>query len=326
MLEDSAKRGADLVKQILTFARGNEGKRMVLQVTHLLKDIEQFAKGTFPKSIAIKKNLPQELLTVSADPTQMHQVLMNLVVNARDAMPNGGTITISAQNRYIHESYARMNVEAKIGNYVVITIADTGTGIPREVIERVFDPFFTTKQLGKGTGLGLSTAIGIVKSHDGFIEVSSQLEKGSQFKVYLPSTQETIIEAAQERVAHIGNSELILVVDDEPAICEIIKTTLESQNFEVLTAANGIEAISTYVQNKTKISLVLIDMMMPEMNGARAMQVIQLLNPQVQIIAMSGLASTETLAEKAGKGIQGFLAKPFTNSDLFNTINRVLNS
>ena len=326
MLEDSAKRGADLVKQILTFARGNEGKRMVLQVTHLLKDIEQFAKGTFPKSIAIKKNLPQDLLTVSADPTQMHQVLMNLVVNARDAMPNGGTITISAQNRYIDESYARMNVEAKIGNYVVITIADTGTGIPREVIERVFDPFFTTKQLGKGTGLGLSTAIGIVKSHDGFIEVSSQLEKGSQFKVYLPSTQETIIEAAQERVAHIGNSELILVVDDEPAICEIIKTTLESQNFEVLTAANGIEAISTYVQNKTKISLVLIDMMMPEMNGARAMQVIQLLNPQVQIIAMSGLASTETLAEKAGNGIQGFLAKPFTNSDLFNTINGVLKS
>ncbi|NJS16360.1 MAG: response regulator [Nostocaceae cyanobacterium CSU_2_110] len=142
----------------------------------------------------------------------------------------------------------------------------------------------------------------------------------------MPSTQETTVEAAQENAVQIGNSELILVVDDEPAICEIIKTTLESQNFEVLTAANGIEAISTYVQNKTKISLVLIDMMMPEMNGARAMQVIQLLNPQVQIIAMSGLASTETLAEKAGNGIQGFLAKPFTNSDLFNTINRVLNS
>jgi PAS domain S-box-containing protein len=326
MLENSAKRGAGLVKQILTFARGNEGKRTVLQVTHILKDIENFTKGTFPKSIEIKKNIPQDLLTVSADPTQMHQVLMNLVVNARDAMPNGGTITITARNLCVDENYAKMNIEAKVGNYVVIAIADTGTGIPPKVIEQVFDPFFTTKEVGKGTGLGLSTAIGIIKSHGGFIEVSSELGKGSQFKVYLPSTQDRKIEAAQENVALLGNSELILVVDDEPAICEIIKTTLESQNFEVLTAADGIEAISTYVQNKTKISLVLIDMMMPEMDGAKAINAIQRLNPQVQIVAMSGLASTETLAQAAGNEIQGFLAKPFTKSDLFNTINGVLNS
>ncbi|MGB6295686.1 MAG: PAS domain S-box protein [Rivularia sp. (in: cyanobacteria)] len=326
MLENSAIRGADLVKQILTFARGNEGKRTVMQIKHLLKDIEQFAKRTFAKSIVIQRNLPQDLLTITADPTQMHQVLINLVVNARDAMPNGGTITISAQNLCVDESYAKMNIEAKVGNYVVVTIADTGTGIPPEVIERIFDPFFTTKQLGKGTGLGLSTVIGIVKNHGGFIEVSSQLGKGSQFKVYLPSTQETRIEAAQENVALIGNSELILVVDDEPAISEIIKTTLEIQNFKVLTAEDGIEAISTYAQNKNKISLVLIDMMMPEMDGATAIRTIQQLNPQVKIIAMSGLASTETLAQAAGNGIQGFLAKPFTKSDLLNTINGVLKS
>ncbi len=326
MLENSAKRGANMVKQILTFARGNQGKRTVLQINHLLKDIEHFAKGTFPKSIAIKRNLPQDLLTISADPTQMHQVLMNLVVNARDAMPDGGTITITAQNLCVDESYAKMNIEAKVGNYVVVTIADTGTGIPPEVIEHIFDPFFTTKAVGKGTGLGLSTVIGIIKSHGGFIQVSSELGKGSQFKVYLPSTQDTKIEATQENVALVGNSELILVVDDEPAICEILKTTLESQNFEILTAADGIEAISTYVQNKTKISLVLIDMMMPEMDGATAIRTIQQLNPQAQIIAMSGLASTETLAQAAGNGIQGFLAKPFTKSDLFNTINGVLKS
>ena len=324
MLENSAKRGADMVKQILTFARGNQGKRTVMQVKHLLKDIEHFAKGTFPKSIAIQRNLPQDLLTISADPTQMHQVLMNLVVNARDAMPNGGTITIAAQNLYIDESYAKMNIEAKIGNYVVVTIADTGTGIPPEVIERVFDPFFTTKEVGKGTGLGLSTVIGIVKNHGGFIEVSSQLGKGSQFKVYLPSTQERRIEVAQENVALLGNSELILVVDDEPVICEILKTTLESQNFEVFTAQDGIEAIATYVQNKKKIRLVLIDMMMPEMDGATAISTLQQLNPQVQVIAMSGLASTEALAQAASNGIQGFLAKPFNNSDLLNTINGVL--
>lgn len=326
MLENSAKQGADLVKQILTFARGNEGKRTVMQVKHLLKDIEQFAKRTFAKSIVIERNLPQDLLTVFADPTQIHQVLMNLVVNARDAMPNGGTITIAAQNLYIDESYAKMNIEAQVGNYVVVTIADTGTGIPPEVIERIFEPFFTTKQLGKGTGLGLSTVIGIVKNHGGFIEVNSQLGKGSQFKVYLPSTQETRTETAQENTTQIGNSELILVVDDEPAIREILKTTLESQNFEVLIAKDGIEAISTYVQNKKKISLLLIDMMMPEMDGATAIQTLQQLNPQVQLIAMSGLASTEALAQAAGTGIQGFLAKPFTKSDLLNTISGVLKS
>ena len=172
--------------------------------------------------------------------------------------------------------------------------------------------------------MGLSTVIGIVKNHGGFIQVSSQLGRGSQFKVYLPSTQETRIEAPQENTIQIGNSELILVVDDEPAIREILKTTLENQNFEVLIAEDGIEAISTYVQNKKKISLVLIDMMMPEMDGATAIRTLQQLNPQVQVYAMSGLASTEALAQAAGSGIQGFLAKPFTNSDLLNTISGVL--
>ncbi|MBV6625314.1 MAG: PAS domain S-box protein [Rivularia sp. (in: Bacteria)] len=324
MLEDSAKRGADLVKQILTFARGNEGKRTVLQIKHLLKEIEQFANRTFTKSIAINRYLPQDLLTVFADPTQMHQVFVNLVVNARDAMPNGGTITISAQNLYVDESYAKMNIEAQVGYYVVVTIADTGIGISPEAIERVFDPFFTTKEVGKGTGLGLSTAIGIIKNHGGFIEVTSELGKGSQFKIYLPSTQDKRIKPAQENIALLGNSEQILIVDDEPAICEIIKTTLESQNFKILTAADGIEAISTYVQNKTAISLVLIDMMMPEMDGATAIATLQQLNPQVKIIAMSGLISTEALAKAAGTGIQGFLAKPFTQYDLLNTINGVL--
>lgn len=324
MLENSAKRGANLVKQILTFARGNEGKRTVLQIKHLLKDIEQFATGTFPKSIVIQRNLPQDLLTVSADPTQMHQVLMNLVVNARDAMPDGGTITMEAHNLYIDENYARMNLEAKVGHYIVVTIADTGTGIPPKIIDRIFDPFFTTKEVGKGTGLGLSTAIGIIKNHGGFFEVNSELGKGSQFKVYLPSSVETRIETAGENITQIGNSELILVVDDEAAICEIIKTTLESHNFEVLTASDGIEAISSYVQHKKTCSLVLMDMMMPEMDGVTAIRTLQQLNPQVQIIAMSGLASTEALAQAAGNGIQGFLAKPFTKYDLLNTINAVL--
>jgi PAS domain S-box-containing protein len=323
MLEATAKRGADLVKQVLSFARGNEGKRTVLQVKHLLKDIEQFAKKTFPKSITIERDLPRDLWTVSADATQLHQVFMNLVVNARDAMPDGGILSIEAQNKFIDESYARMNIDAKVGCYILVTISDTGIGISPQVIYRIFDPFFTTKEVGKGTGLGLSTVLGIVKNHGGFIEVSSEINRGTQFKVYLPSIEGDISPVSENKQLPIGNKELILVVDDEAAICEIIKTTLETYNFRVITAKDGIEAIAVYVQQKKEISAVLIDIMMPSMDGATAIRTLQQLNPQVKIIAMSGLVSNEALAQSSGTGIQGFLAKPFSASELLNTLERI---
>ncbi len=201
MLEATAKRGANLVKQVLSFARGNEGKRTVLQVKHLLKDIEQFAKGTFPKSITIERDLPRDLWTVSADATQLHQVFMNLVVNARDAMPDEGILSIEAENKFIDESYAKMNIEAQVGSYVVVTITDTGIGISAQIIDKIFDPFFSTKEVGKGTGLGLSTVLGIVKNHGGFIEVSSEITKGSQFKVYLPSIEGEVSSISERETA-----------------------------------------------------------------------------------------------------------------------------
>jgi PAS domain S-box-containing protein len=320
MLETNAKRGANLVKQVLSFARGDEGKRTVLQVKHLLRDIEQFAKGTFPKSIEIKRNLPQDLCTISADATQLHQVFMNLVVNARDAMSDGGTLTIEAQNKFIDRSYAKMNIDAKEGSYVVVTIADTGVGISPQIIDRIFDPFFTTKQVGKGTGLGLSTVLGIVKSHGGFIEVSSSRGKGTQFKVYLPTIEGSVSPISENNQLPIGNEELILVVDDEAGICEIIKATLETYNFRVITAKDGIEAIGIYVRQKKEINFVLIDMMMPSMDGATAIRILQQMNPQVKIIAMSGLVSTEALVLAEGTGIQAFLTKPFGADQLLNAL------
>lgn len=323
MLEANAKRGANLVKQVLSFARGDEGKHNVVQVKYLLKDIEDFVKGTFPKNIEVERDLPEELWTVSADTTQLHQVLMNLVVNARDAMPDGGILTIAGRNKFVDQSYAKMNIEAKVGSYVVITISDTGIGISPQIIDRIFDPFFTTKEIGKGTGLGLSTVLGIVKNHGGFIEVSSQIGKGTQFKVYLPTIEGEVSSTPENKELVKGNKELILVVDDEIGICEIIKTTLENYNFRVITAKDGIEAIALYVQHKKEINVVLMDIMMPSMDGATAIRTLQQMNPKIKIIAMSGLVSTEALTQASGTSIQGFLAKPFGADELLNILEKV---
>jgi PAS domain S-box-containing protein len=324
ILEDNSKRGADLVKQILSFARGAEGKRIPLQPRHLLKEIERIVKNTFPKSIEICIDIPTpNLWTVSADPTQIHQVLMNLCVNARDAMPNGGTLTISAENLFVDENYARMNLEAKVGDYVVITVSDTGCGMPQEVLERIFEPFFTTKEPGKGTGLGLSTVIGIIKNHGGFINVYSEVGKGSQFKLYLSASDTRAILSADDSEMARGNGELILVVDDEVSVRDVTKASLLNYNYRVLNASDGIEAFSLYAQHKNEISLVLMDMQMPSMDGLNAIRVLQQMNPSIKIIAISGLASNLKLLKASGIGVQAFLLKPYTIKELLNTIKQV---
>ncbi|MBD0303907.1 MAG: PAS domain S-box protein, partial [Tolypothrix sp. T3-bin4] len=186
ILETSARRGADLVKQVVSFARGMDGDRTIVQIRHIISEIRQIARETFPKSIKVYIDVSQDLWAVSGDATQLHQVLMNLCVNARDALPDGGTLSISAENLLIDEDYARMNIEANVGAYVVVTVSDTGIGIPKEILERIFEPFFTTKEIGKGTGLGLSTVLGIIKSHGGFINVYSEIGQGTEFRIYLP--------------------------------------------------------------------------------------------------------------------------------------------
>jgi two-component system cell cycle sensor histidine kinase/response regulator CckA len=324
LLEVNARRGADLVKQVLSFTRGVEGKRVILQMRHLIGEIERILRETLPKSIEVDVKASHDLWTVFGDSTQLHQVLMNLCVNARDAMPLGGTLTIAASNQWIDETDVRTNLEAKVGPYCVLSVADTGTGIATEILDRIFEPFFTTKELGSGTGLGLSTIVGIIKSHGGFITVSSQLSKGTEFKVFLPAVM--IREAApiENPELHRGDGNLILVVDDEAPVRESLRITLEDYNYQVLTACNGVGAIEVYSQHQHRIQLVLIDLMMPLMDGPSTIRTLRRINPNVEVVAMSGLSSKGMIADAESAGVQRFLAKPFMVKDLLTTLKEAL--
>jgi two-component system, cell cycle sensor histidine kinase and response regulator CckA len=323
ILVSNAKRGANLVKQVLSFTRGIEGDRSPLHLNNLILEIQQIIRETFPKTIEVKTQITPNLWNIIGDTTQLHQVLMNLCVNARDAMPKGGWITITADNFAIDEHYAKMNIEAHIGNHVVITVRDTGIGMSQEIQDRIFEPFFTTKELGKGTGLGLATVLGIVKSHNGFININSEIDKGSEFKIYLPAQDVTEITDLQEGGLPGGNGELILVVDDEPAIRDITKTSLENYNYKAITACDGIEAIALYAEYRNEISVVLTDMVMPALDGLTTIRTLQKINPSVKIIAVSGLATSEKISAATEIGVKAFLAKPYTAQQLLQTINSV---
>ena len=321
MLQASAERGAGLVKQVLSFARGIEGERITLQPRHLIKEIVKILKDTLPKSIEVEFEASEDLSLVAGDATQLHQVLMNFFVNARDAMPGGGKLTIKADNVTVDDNYARMNLEAKPGRFVLITIADSGMGISPNIINRIFEPFFTTKELGKGTGLGLSTALGIVKSHGGFINVYSEPGRGTQFKIYLPAAESPFAVSADASASlPLGRGELILVVDDEIAIREITKGTLEAYGYRALTAADGTEAVALYAQHKDEIKVVLTDLMMPYMDGPVTIRALHKLNPNVRIIASSGLAENS----RAIEGAKLFLPKPYTAERLLNALAEVI--
>ncbi|PMB48169.1 hybrid sensor histidine kinase/response regulator [Fischerella thermalis CCMEE 5330] len=320
ILISNAKRGANLVKQVLSFTRGMEGDRTLLQLKHIVREIQQVIRETFPKSINVSTSIPPNLWTIYGDATQLHQVLMNLCVNARDAMPNGGNLTISTENFLVDENYARMHLDAQVGAYVAITVADTGVGIAPEILDRIFEPFYTTKEFGKGTGLGLSTVLGIVKSHGGFVNVYSEVGKGSQFKVFLPAQQTPESLEEPEKELPTGNGELILVVDDEDSIRDITKTSLETHNYKAITASDGIEAIALYAEHRDEISVVLTDMLMPSMDGLTTIRTLKKINPNVKIIAVSGLASTEKVNAAADIGVKAFLSKPFTAKQLLQTI------
>jgi two-component system, cell cycle sensor histidine kinase and response regulator CckA len=321
-IETNAKRGSALVKQVLQFARGVEGKRTIVQMSHLFTEIQQIVQETFPKSIQFSTNIKSDLWAVVGDATHLHQVLMNLVVNARDAMPDGGNLSISAENVLIDEHYARMNLDAHIGSYTVITIADTGMGMAPEIVDRIFEPFFTTKEFGKGTGLGLSTVRGIIKSHGGFVNVYSKVGRGTEFKVFLPAVEVTATSLADNMELPKGNGELILIVDDETQILETTKISLETYNYQVLTARDGIEAIALYAQHKNEISVVLVDMMMPSMDGLTTIRTLQKMNSHVLIIAVSGLVTGDKLMRTTG--VKTFLSKPYTAKELLETLHSLL--
>jgi two-component system, cell cycle sensor histidine kinase and response regulator CckA len=318
-IEESAQRGANMVNQILTFTRGTGDERIPLQVAPLLQEVIKVIEQTFPKSIAIRKKISNHLLgMISADSTHLHQVLMNLCVNARDAMPEGGVLTLSLESYFIDQAFVQSNLDAQVGPYVLITISDTGTGIAPDVRDRIFDPFFTTKSHGQGTGLGLSTVLGIVKSYCGFVEVWSEVGQGTQFKVYLPTTAEVGEQPQQGVVLPKGQGELVLIVDDDSGIQKTHQALLEGHDYKTLMAKDGIEAISLYGKHKDTIKVILIDVMMPNMDGGTAIRILRKMNPTIKIIAMSGLSSNKEAVLAAGASM--FLAKPFSFEDLLNNI------
>ena len=326
VLRTNAERGGNMVHQVLSFARGVEGERVALQPKHLIKEIVKMMRETLPKSIEIGFHVPDDLWVISADATQVHQVLMNLCVNARDAMLNGGSIMIRAENVFVDENYARMHLEAKPGRFVMITVGDTGTGMAAEIQGRIFEPFFTTKDMTKGTGLGLSTALTIVKSHGGFVNVDSEVGKGSQFGVYFPAFEmddATRISTPQTDLP-LGHGELVMVVDDEDAIRQITRSTLETFGYKVLTASDGTEAVALYAEHRSGIAVVLTDMLMPFMDGPATIRALQKMNPEVKIIAASGLTAGHKSGEASLEGVKIFLSKPYTAESLLKAIAEIL--
>jgi PAS domain S-box-containing protein len=325
VIESNAERGGQLVKQVLSFAKGVEGERVLLQPSPLIKEIVKILGETLPRSIAIEERVPAHLPTLTGDSTQIHQILMNLCVNARDAMPLGGRLTIAAEELEIDENYARMNLEARPGNYVSISVSDSGEGIPPVLLDRIFEPFFTTKEHGKGTGLGLSTVLSIVKSHDGFINVYSEVGKGTRFTVYLPTAKPegTAATAPEKAEVRVGRGELILVVDDEAPIRDITRTTLEARGYKVETASDGTEAIAIFAQRKDEITAVLTDVMMPFMDGPATIRALRRLDPDVKVIVSSGLDENKNF-ECAALGPSAFLSKPYTADRLLEALGTVL--
>jgi PAS domain S-box-containing protein len=326
ILAASAARGKTMVSQVLSFARGGEGTRVHVQPAEIIADVARLARESFPKSIAVETHVPADLWLIEADPTRLHQVLLNLCLNARDAMRDGGTLTIRASNCRLETPRASAGSRmAGLAPFVVLEVEDTGCGIPRDVIEQIFDPFFTTKPVGKGTGLGLSTALTIVQGHGGFLSVQSEPGHGARFTVQLPALVDARLDdTAEIEPMPVGQGQLVLVVDDEPAIRRITQQTLESFGYRVLVAADGTDAVSQFTTRHADVDVVLMDMMMPELDGASAIRAFAGIDPSVPIVAVSGIAGNEAAARAAGGSVKGFLLKPYDASTVLKMLSRTL--
>ncbi len=323
----SCRRGADLVRQVLSFARGLDGQRIVIRLRHVIEDLKGMISETFPRSIKIATGVSHDLWPVMGDPSQLHQVLLNLTVNARDAMPKGGSLSLTAENISLDSHHVSILPGAKPGPYVLLRVTDTGIGIPLEIRERIFEPFFTTKEVGAGTGLGLATVHTIIKSHSGFLAVESESGQGTTFKIYLPanaSGQPLDSPPPFNGDLPRGQNELVLVVDDEPAIRLVTEQTLVAFGYRVITANNGAEAVALYTLQPDAIRLVITDMMMPVMDGEAMIEILKGMSPTLRIIAVSGISSYQNLANSKMALVDDFIAKPYTSKTLLKRIRQVL--
>jgi two-component system, cell cycle sensor histidine kinase and response regulator CckA len=324
-IEASARRGGALVHQVLSFARGTEGERVPLQLKQLVHEFQRVARDTFPRSIQIVTQFGKNIRPVLGNKTQLYQAIMNLCVNARDAMSNGGILQIDISGVVLDANFVSHHPPAPPGEYLVLKISDNGIGIAEDVQDKIFDPFFTTKESGKGTGLGLSTVLGIVKRHGGFLEVTSRLGKGSKFSIYLP-TIEPVASLVTDDVSPVlpaGNGRIVLVVDDERIIRDITASTLKKNGYQVLTASDGTEGFALFTQHRHEISVVITDMSMPYMDGGKMIRALLQIDPKVKVIAISGLNEDFNLPEVLKKKIP-FLKKPFSLDKLLETLHEVV--
>jgi CheY-like chemotaxis protein len=281
---------------------------------------------TFPRNIRFSCTYPDGIWKAHADATQVHQILLNLCINARDAMPSGGELTVAADNVVVDACYSGMNSDATPGHYVRLCVTDSGTGIPPALVDRVFDPFFTTKPPGQGTGLGLAAVQTIVRRHHGFVEVDTQPDRGTEFRVFIPATVESQDVPAEPPERHDvnGRGQSILLVDDERAIREIARSVLTLADFTVVTAPTGAEALRLFSEANGNVAAVIVDMVMPEMDGAQFIAAIHGVAPATPVIAMSGLPALRTAASQAAAGPVKFLQKPFTADELLESIHDAL--
>jgi PAS domain S-box-containing protein len=325
-LESSAQRGSEIVRQVLTFARGAEGDRVLVQPAHLIKEVAHFAHKSFPKSIQISTLYPPEPWAIEADPTQLHQVLMNLCLNARDAMPDGGELEISAENALVDEPFAATMPGANAGPHVLIEVSDNGIGIPQSIIGRIFDPFFTTKGIGKGTGLGLSTCIGIVNNHGGFMNVYSEEGIGTTFKLYLPAAEQVAVETPEDTAAVIrpGQGELLLLVDDERSIRNTASAILQKHGYRVVVAADGFEAITIFAARTGEVDAVITDITMPLMDGITLIRTLRNMNPGVTVLASTGQNDDKRKRELSDLSVPVCLTKPYSKRNLLTAVGNLL--
>lgn len=329
LLSDSVKRGAGVVRQLLLFGRGNDEPRTNVALADVLAELSHMVRRTFPKNIAIATEATENLHDVLADPTQIHQVLLNLCVNARDAMPVGGILDVSAENVQLDALFVQTQPGAKVGPYVLLKVTDTGFGIPPEVLDKVFDPFFTTKPVRRGTGLGLSTVLGIVRSHGGFVTVHSRVGAGTEFAVYLPAAaceNEGSAPVGIVASSGTGHAEWVLVTEDEAGVREMIRRNLEAANYHVLLAADGVEALALFAQHAGAIRLVVADMVMPEKDGMETIRALRGISPGLPIVAVSGLHDWRDRLERSGLADVIFLPKPFTAPALTTAVQKALAS
>jgi two-component system, cell cycle sensor histidine kinase and response regulator CckA len=330
-IEACTQRATAVVRQLLAFGRGKGVEKTPLQVRHLIREMARIARETFPCAIQVRDETPQDLWPLLANATQMHQVLLNLCLNARDAMPAGGVLNIQARNVWLDEHFTSMHQEAKPGPYVRIRVVDTGEGIPASLRPKVFDPFFTTKEEGKGSGLGLTTVLGIVKNHGGFITFQSELGRGTEFEIHLPAALDSKISLSEQQTSLSiprGHGETILVVDDEPEICQAMRKTLERHGYDVMEAADGIGALALYARHQSRIAVVVTDLMMPLLDGLSLSRALRKMNPAVRILVSTGLSgdggSPQTLVGLKSLGIQHVLAKPHNADVVLGALNELL--